>query len=55
MMDTRIKTTDATSTEATSQPEQPTVVLPENIPSEHTFVLKGKFNGYEGVASSFNG
>lgn len=48
MMDTRIKTTDATSTEATSQPEQPTVVLPENIPSEHTFVLKGKFNGYEG-------
>ena len=47
-MDTRIKATDATSTEATSQPEQPTVVLPENIPSEHTFVLKGKFNGYEG-------
>jgi len=37
-----------TPTELTSQTEQPTVVLPKNIPTEHTFLLKGKFDGYKG-------
>ena len=31
-----------------NQVEQPTVVLPENIQAEHTFLLKGKFDGYKG-------
>tara|TARA_B100000700_G_scaffold294744_1_gene357021 strand:- start:454 stop:1305 length:852 start_codon:yes stop_codon:yes gene_type:complete len=31
-----------------TQAEQPTIVLPESIPAEHTFILKGKFDGYEG-------
>ena len=30
------------------QAERPTVVLPENIQAEHTFLLKGKFDGYKG-------
>jgi len=38
----------ATPTVGTSQAEQPTVVLPENIPAEHTFLLKGKFDGFKG-------
>ena len=38
----------ATPTVGTSQAEQPTVVLPESIPAEHTFLLKGKFDGYKG-------
>jgi len=37
----------ATPIELTSQTEQPTVVLPENIPTEHTFLLKGRFDGYK--------
>jgi len=30
------------------QADQPTTVLPESIPAEHTFLLKGKFDGYKG-------
>ena len=38
----------ASPTELTPQAEQPIVVLPDNIPTEHTFFLKGKFDGYKG-------
>ena len=38
----------ASPTELTPHAEQPIVVLPENIPTEHTFFLNGKFDGYKG-------
>ena len=38
----------ASPNEGTSKAEQPKVALPENIPAEHIFLLKGKFDGYKG-------
>ena len=38
----------ASPTELKSQTENLTVALPEDIPAEHTFFLKGRFDGYEG-------
>ena len=38
----------ASPTELNSQVEHLTVALPEDIPAEHTFLLKGRFDGYKG-------